>query len=114
MTGTVGGRDSLGATERVQAYKYGLTTKDRIVTQADLISFCYYELGNKITDVKIDKGIMVSPNPKEGFKKTIDIYLKPDENLRLSAVEWETLLTLLQSKLVSRSVINSNYRLFIR
>ncbi|MEO3405623.1 hypothetical protein AAFN85_17055 [Mucilaginibacter sp. CAU 1740] len=114
MTGTVGGRDSLGATERVQAYKYGLTTKDRIVTHADLVSFCYYELGNKITDVKIDKGIMVSPNPKEGFKKTIDIYLKPDENLRLSAVEWETLLTLLQSKLVSRSVINSNYRLFIR
>lgn len=113
MTGTVGGRDSLGATERIQAYKYGLTTKDRIVTQADLVSFCYYELGNKITDVKISKGVTVSSNPKEGFMKTIDIYLKPEENLKLSAEEWDTLLTLLESKLVSRSVINSNYRLFL-
>jgi len=113
MTTTIGGRDSLGATERVQAYKYGLTTKDRIVTQADLISFCYYELGNKITDVKISKGLVVSSNPKEGFKKTVDIHLNPANNIQLSNEEWNTLLTLLESKLSSRSVINSNYRLFV-
>lgn len=113
MTGTIGGRDRLGATDRIQAYKYGLTTKDRIVTQADLVSFCYYELGNKITDVKIGKGLEVSSNPKEGFKKTVDIFLKPAGNNRLSADDWDTLLSLLQSKLSSRSVINSNYRLFV-
>lgn len=113
MTSTTGGRNSLGATERIQAYKYGLTTKDRIVTQADLISFCYYELGNKITDVNIGKGVVVSQNPKEGFQKTIDIYLKPVDNLRLSAEEWDMLLELLKSKLVSRSVLNSHYRLFL-
>ena len=113
MTGTVGGRDRLGATDRIQAYKYGLTTKDRIVTQADLVSFCYYELGNKITDVKIGKGLEVSSNPKEGFKKTVDIFLKPAGNNKLSTDDWDTLLSLLQSKLSSRSVINSNYRLFV-
>jgi hypothetical protein len=113
MTGTIGGRDRLGATDRIQAYKYGLTTKDRIVTQADLVSFCYYELGNKITDVKIGKGLEVSSNPKEGFKKTIDVFLKPAGNTKLSADDWDTLLSLLQSKLISRSVINSNYRLFV-
>ncbi|MFD1258008.1 hypothetical protein ACFQ3S_14460 [Mucilaginibacter terrae] len=114
MTSTIGGRDSLGATERVQAYKYGLTTKDRIVTQADLISFCFYELGNKVTDVKIGKGLVVSSNPKEGFKKTVDVYLKPADEVKLSVEEWDTLLTLLESKLISRSVINSNYRLFVK
>ncbi|OKS87554.1 type VI secretion system baseplate subunit TssF [Mucilaginibacter polytrichastri] len=113
MSSTVGGRNSLGATERIQAYKYGLTTKDRIVTQADLVSFCFYELGNKITDVKIGKGLVVSSNPKEGFKKTVDIFLKPAGNIKLSADDWDTLLNLLQSKLSSRSVINSSYRLFI-
>ncbi len=113
MTGTVGGRDRLGATDRIQAYKYGLTTKDRIVTQADLVSFCYYELGNKITDVKIGKGLEVSSNPKEGFKKTVDIFLKPAGNNRLSTDDWDTLLSLLQSKLTSRSIIASNYRLFV-
>nr|WP_067057377.1 type VI secretion system baseplate subunit TssF [Mucilaginibacter sp. L294] len=113
MTGTLGGRNSLGATERIQAYKYGLTTKDRIVTQADLVSYCFYELGNKITNVKIGKGIMVSANPKEGFKKTVDIFLEPAANLQLATDDWDTLLTLLKSKLTSRSVMNANYRLFI-
>jgi hypothetical protein len=113
ITSTIGGRNRLGATERVQAYKYGLTTKDRIVTQADLISFCFYELGSKITDVKISKGLVVSSNPKEGFKKTIDVHLKPANDVKLSKDEWDTLLTLLESKLTKRSIINSNYRLFM-
>ncbi|MBB6111786.1 type VI secretion system baseplate subunit TssF [Mucilaginibacter lappiensis] len=113
MTTSIGGRNSLGATERIQAYKYGLTTKDRIVTQADLTSFCQYELGTKLKSIRISKGVSISPNPKEGFKKTTDIYLKPHEESKLSTNEWDTLLSLLQSKLESRSIINYNYRLFI-
>jgi hypothetical protein len=113
MTTSVGGRNSLGATERIQAYKYGLTTKDRIVTQADLTSFCQYELGIKLKSIRISKGVSISPNPKEGFKKTTDIYLKPHEESKLSINEWDTLLGLLKSKLESRSIINYNYRLFI-
>jgi len=113
VTTTVGGRSSLGASERIQAYKYGLTTKDRIVTRADLSSFCYYELGNKVEEVKISTGVSISSNPKEGLKKTTDIYIKPTKNAGLSVDEWDTLLALLQSKLESRSIINSTYRLFI-
>ena len=113
MTTSIGGRNSLGAAERIQAYKYGLTTKDRIVTQADLTSFCQYELGAKLKGIRISKGVSISPNPKEGFKKTMDIYLKPHEESKLSTNEWDTLLSLLQSKLESRSIINYNYRLFI-
>ncbi|MGN8070338.1 type VI secretion system baseplate subunit TssF [Mucilaginibacter sp. SG564] len=113
MTTSIGGRNSLGAAERIQAYKYGLTTKDRIVTQADLTSFCQYELGSKLKSVRIAKGVSISSNPKEGFKKTTDIYLKPHEGSKLSTNEWDTLLSLLQSKLESRSIINYNYRLFI-
>ncbi|MEZ2336858.1 hypothetical protein AB6735_14545 [Mucilaginibacter sp. RCC_168] len=113
MTTSIGGRNSLGAAERIQAYKYGLTTKDRIVTQADLTNFCQYELGSKLKSVRIAKGVSISSNPKEGFKKTTDIYLKPQEGSKLSTNEWDTLLSLLQSKLESRSIINYNYRLFI-
>ncbi|MDI3567733.1 hypothetical protein OWC48_46270, partial [Bradyrhizobium sp. Arg816] len=91
----------------------GLTTKDRIVTQADLTNFCQYELGTKLKSIRISKGVSISPNPKEGFKKTTDIYLKPHEESKLSTNEWDTLLSLLQSKLESRSIINYNYRLFI-
>lgn len=111
LTTTTGGRNSLGATERIQAYKYGLTTKDRIVTLADLTSFCRYELGPKMKGIRVGKGVSISPNPKEGFIKTTDIYIKPADN-ELSAQEWNTLLDLLKSKLQSRSVMDVNYRVF--
>ena len=113
ITTTVGGRSSLGSSERIQAYKYGLTTKDRIVTNADLLSFCYYELGSKIEDVKLTTGVSISSNPKEGLKKTTDIYLKASKNVGLSESDWDTLLSLLLSKLNSRSISNVNYRLFV-
>jgi hypothetical protein len=113
VTSTIGGRSSLGATERIQAYKYGLTTKDRIVTRADLTSFCQYELGTKIKGITISKGVSISANPKEGFKKTTDIYIKPAIDGELSANEWDTLLGLLQSKLQTRSIMDINYRVFV-
>ncbi|MET4080723.1 hypothetical protein ABIB40_000667 [Pedobacter sp. UYP30] len=113
LSTTLGGRNTLNASERIQAYKYGLTTKDRIVTQADLTSFCFYELGGKIQDVKVQKGVAISNNPKEGLKKTIDIYFKPSAGMALSTTEWDTLLDLLRSKLEHRSIMNSNYRLFL-
>jgi hypothetical protein len=40
LSQTKGGRSRLNATNRVQAYKYGLTTADRIITKADVINFC--------------------------------------------------------------------------
>ena len=113
VTTSVGGRNSLGATERIQAYKYGMTTKDRIVTKADLVSFCQYELGAKLKSIRISKGVTISPDPKEGFRKTTDIYFKPDTDNKLSVSEWDTLLGLLETKLQARSIINANYRLFI-
>ncbi|MDN5286879.1 MAG: hypothetical protein JWR38_3153 [Mucilaginibacter sp.] len=113
MTTSVGGRNSLGAADRIQAFKYGLTTKDRIVTQADLTSFCQFELGSKLKSIRVSKGVSISSNPKEGFKKTTDIYLKPNTENKLSTEEWDTLLGLLQSKLELRSIIKANYRLFI-
>ncbi|QTE37141.1 type VI secretion system baseplate subunit TssF [Mucilaginibacter gossypii] len=111
LTTTTGGRNSLGPSERIQAYKYGLTTKDRIVTLADLTSFCRYELGTKIKNIRVSKGVSISANPKEGFIKTTDIYITPADH-ELSAPEWATLLELLKSKLQSRSVMDVNYRVF--
>lgn len=113
VTSTTGGRNSLGATERIQAYKYGLTTKDRIVTKADLTSFCQFELGTKMKGLTITKGVAISPNPKEGFKKTTDIYIKPALEGEFSKTEWDTVLSLLQSKLQTRSVMDMNYRVFV-
>lgn len=113
LSNTLGGRSRLNAANRVQAFKYGLTTGNRIVTQSDVINFCHYELGSKIKAVKITKGLMVAQNPKEGFIKTTDIIITPAKYNELNKEEWESILEITKSKLDNRSIMNIHYRLML-
>ncbi|HEY0175224.1 MAG TPA: hypothetical protein VGC08_02535, partial [Pedobacter sp.] len=113
LTNTQGGRSRLNAANRVQAFKYGLTTGNRIVTQSDVINFCSYELGNKIKGIRIAKGLMVAQNPKEGFVKTTDVIITPANQNELSKEEWKSILELTKSRLENRSIMNIHYRLLL-
>ena len=113
LSNSKGGRARLNAGNRVQAYKYGLTTGNRLVTQSDIINFCFYELGTKIKAVNIRKGLMSTPNPKEGFIKTTDIVITPSQQNELSREEWKSMLELTKSKLEIRSTMNIHYRLIL-
>ncbi len=113
LSTTQGGRSRLNAANRVRAYKYGLTTANRVVTHTDIINFCWWELGDNITAVKISKGLMNTGHPKEGFIRTVDIHLTPASNSELKPEEWQPILELTRSKLVSRSTMNLHYRLLL-
>lgn len=113
LSNTQGGRSRLNATSRVQAFKYGLTTGNKIVTQSDVINFCSYELGNKIKGVKLAKGLMVAHNPREGFIKTTDIIITPANQHDLNKEEWTSVLELTRVKLTNRSMMNVHYRLLL-
>lgn len=114
LSQTKGGRSKLNATNSVQAYKYGLTTADRIITKADVINFCRYELGNKQKGITLAKGIMMDNKPNAGFIKTTDIMIEPADNLQLSDQDWEELLSLTLAKLNLRSTMNVHYRLMLK
>ena len=113
LSGTQGGRSRLNAANRVRAYKYGLITGNRVVTHSDIINFCFWELGDNISAVKIGRGLMSSHNAKEGFIKTVDIMITPNPNSKLNPEEWEPILELTRSKLETRSTMNLNYRFFL-
>lgn len=114
LSSTQGGRSRLNAANRVRAYKYGLTTADRIVTQADIVNFCRYELGEQVADVAVSRGLMHSQHPKEGFIKTVDVWIRPAVASTLKPDEWEPLLELTRSKLSNRSTMNLHYRLLLK
>lgn len=114
LSQTKGGRSKLNATNSVQAYKYGLTTADRIITKADVINFCRYELGNKLKAVTLAKGIIMDNKPNAGFIKTTDIIIEPADNLQLSTQDWDELLSLTLAKLKLRSTMNVHYRLMLK
>lgn len=114
LSQTKGGRSKLNASNRVQAYKYGLTTADRIITKADVINFCRYELGQKLNGITLAKGIMMDNKPNAGFIKTTDIIIEPAENQKLTTQDWEELLSLTLSKLKLRSTMNIHYRMMLK
>lgn len=114
LSQTKGGRSRLNATNRVQAYKYGLTTADRIITKADVINFCRYELGNKLKGITLAKGLIMDNKPNAGFIKTTDILIEPADQLNLSTQDWEELLSLTLAKLNLRSTLNIHYRLLLK
>ncbi|MDB5250014.1 MAG: hypothetical protein JWQ40_4408 [Segetibacter sp.] len=110
LTSTMGGKDKLKAEEKLYAFKYGLLTRDRIVTVEDIRSFCFYELGTKLNTVKVKKGYEMSGNPKEGIKRTIDVILTP-ANKVVDFTEWELACGQLKSKLETRSGMSNHYRI---
>lgn len=114
LSQTKGGRSRLNATNRVQAYKYGLTTADRIITKADVINFCRYELGNKLKGITLAKGLIMDNKPNAGFIKTTDILIEPADQLNLSVHDWEELLSLTLAKLNLRSTMNVHYRMLLK
>ena len=75
VTTTQGGRDRLGTTESVLAYKSALLSRDRLITMEDIRAYCHYQLGDRVKHIEVQKGIMVHPDQDQGFVKTIDVVI---------------------------------------
>jgi len=116
VTTTMGGRNKLGTTESVLAYKSALLSKDRLITPEDIKAFCHYQLGEKVSRIDILKGIMIHPDEKKGFAKTIDVHITvykkeyDDMNEKGEVSFWIDNLKLM---LEEKSVIILPYRVFI-
>lgn len=113
---TVGGRDKLGTAESVFAYKSALLSRDRLITSEDIKAFCNYQLGERVKGIDVQKGIMIHPDQRQGFMKTVDVVIDInrkayDEMIEKGEVDFwtENLRLLLEEKSVSLLP----YRVFI-
>ncbi len=79
LTRTLGGASAPGSAARLDAFKYALTSHDHIFTEADVVNFCRYELGDKISGVEVCRGVTVSNKPHEGLIRCIIVTIKPAE-----------------------------------
>ena len=113
ITTSVGGKNRLKPEERVKAFRYGLMTRNRIVTKEDIRNLCFYELGNRMSKVDIERGFEMSAHPKQGFLRTIDITITAGQSEKLNAEGWQVLFDHLKAKLKSRSGMSNHYRLFL-
>jgi hypothetical protein len=113
LTTTVGGMNRLKPEERVSAFRYGLITRNRIITKEDIRNFCFYELGNRISKVSVERGFEIPANPQQSFLRTIDITLTTLPGERLNKEGWQLLFDQLKAKLQSRSGMSNHYRIFL-
>lgn len=86
LTQTMGGRNSLNAQEKVLAYKSALISKEKLVTEEDIASFCRMRMALSDADIRVRKGYQLNKGASGGFSKTLDvwIYLTDEEIKQLS------------------------------
>lgn len=113
LSNTTGGKNRLKPEERITAFRYGLISRDRIVTREDIIAFCLHELGSGISKVQVKKGLELSNNPRESYRKTIDVILTPQTE-KLATEEWQAICQQLEAKLINRSGMSNYYRILIQ
>ncbi len=116
VTTTQGGRNKLGTTESILAYKSALLSKDRLITTEDIKTFCHYQLGSRVHKVDVQKGIMIHPDQQKGFAKTLDVKIAIERKAYETMKEkgevafWTDNLTIM---LEEKSVTLFPYRVFI-
>ncbi len=113
MTTSTGGKNRLRPEERLNAFRYGIMTRDRIITKDDIRNFCFYDLGEKISKVEIERGFEMLQHKSAAFRRTIDVKLTPSNSDRSDADTWKLLCEQLKSKLQTRSGVSNHYRVMV-
>lgn len=112
ITPSIGGRPTPSDRERTARFRHILESRNRIVTNSDIRSFCLAEFADSVSDVHIEKGIAQGKHSKQGLIRTIDVHLSllsPVSNdSRLQEMKDE-----IYNQLVAHSPMTFNYRIFI-
>lgn len=108
-----GGREPLQAGDRLNMYRYALSSKNRLVTLEDIRNFCKAEMGNSIKEVKFSKGLEPSPHPNQGYIRSIKINLYPQNVGEFSQHEWKQMAYNLLIKIRNLSPEGYNYSIAI-
>ena len=114
LSNTVGGSEAQRGMDAVQAYRYALTTRDRIITMEDIKNFCKAELPQGISAITVTKGTAISPRPKEGFIRTLEVNITPVNYAAYSEAYWQGKARSLKQQIELRAVDGLEYRVFFK
>ena len=76
---TKGGRNRMNTAESILAYKSALLSKERLITCEDVKAFCHYQLGEKVQRVRVEKGVSIPHDERQGYVKTINVIIALEE-----------------------------------
>lgn len=82
LKAATGGKTTAKSNERIEAYKYALTTRDQLYSISDIENFCRMKFTDKIQYVKAKLGVSVSHKQKEGLIRTLDVNLVASDDYK--------------------------------
>ena len=109
LTDTMGGRKEQKGTNAIEAYKYALTTRDRIITREDIKNFCRVTLKEELKEVEVKRGTIISDKPKEGFIRTVEIEITPTSYATYGKSYWDKMAIAIKTQIESRSIDGVTY-----
>jgi hypothetical protein len=109
LTETKGGNDEQKGTDAIQAYKYALTTRDKIITIEDVKNFCRFFIKEEIRSLDVKRGIAISNKPKEGFIRTIEIEIVPQHYGYYGDSFWKNYAIELRKQIEMRAIDGIEY-----
>jgi len=112
LTPSVGGQKAPKSNYMLDRYKYILMSRDRIYTQTDIVNFCFSEFGEIINDAEVKRGVQISYRPKEGFIRTLDVFLQLKQSYE-HLINDQNFESKVLNLLIEKSPDTFNYRVFI-
>lgn len=109
LTETIGGAEEQKGTDSIQAYKYALTTRDKIISLEDVKSYCRMILKDELKEVRVKRGTMISNKPKEGFIRTVEVEIIPQNYSFYGRAYWENMSNVLRNQIISKAIDGIEY-----
>lgn len=94
----------------IHSLRYGLISRDRIVSRQDIQNYIYHKIGNDVESVQIKDGVAISPERKKGFIRVMQIEIRLKQNTR-QLPDLSVLAHFLEKDMAERSVCNSSYKI---
>jgi hypothetical protein len=111
LTSTTGGKERPGDIDKVHAYKRALLTRNRVVTNEDVKALCFDELGEHLKAVQVNRRLLKSTAPGQGFVRFVEVILTPQGIT--ADYEWRTRCEQLRTTLEEHSVGTLPYRVVV-
>lgn len=113
LTKTIGGKVRKGEREQIDSLRYGLLTKERIVSTVDVKSYINQQIGNYVSNIEIKPGAQISKEKKKGIIRTTDVLITLN-TLFLSKLDLNRLGVYFENELTSKSISNIPYKVVIQ
>ncbi len=113
LTETIGGLEEQKRSDTILAYKYALTTRDKIISKEDVKNYCKMELRDEVKKISVKRGTMISDRPKEGFIRTVDVEIIPINYAFYGQKYWDNVADVLKNNIKLKAIDGVEYRVNI-